>query len=626
MLQAINDRIKGWLGIAIVILIGLPFALWGIQSYFDDAGPRYAAKVNNVEISANEFERAVSMQRQTLAQQNNGKLPIEENELRERTLTQLINQKLLESVTIENDYRVSDAVLALRLQQLFTVDGVFDRDRLERVAMSNGMSIPMYEHVMRGELRLQQMQSAITSSAFVTKQEIKNLATLNEQTRDISVITFNIDHFASSSSVTSEEIKQYYDANIQRFMLPEQIKVDFVEITSEALAANIDISEEQITKRYDEYLKAVSGREERQASHILLSASEDRAAAKIKADSLKKEIDQGADFSEIAIKHSQDPGSAAQGGDLGWVALGEMVKPFEQALFDMNKGEVSQVVESQFGYHIIKLSDVRSETIIPLGVKRYEYEDEIKEDSVSSMFYDLSERLATTAYENPDSLDAVVDDLALKVHTSELFTRDEGKGIAENQKLRDIAFSSLVLEQGSNSDVIELSPTHVVVVRLNEHIAAAPIPLAEVSSRIENILATQNAHKKTVAAALVAKGKIEAGEPLESLAGKGVSVEEITSLSREDQNKVRDPMVLFTAFKQTQDSSDKISVKEVELMTGDVALVVLNKVHMPDSVAQDKLDSVKSAALREHAIRDYSSAVFAIQANADIEKNIRLSE
>jgi len=605
MLQAINDRIKGWLGIAIVILIGLPFALWGIQSYFDDAGPRYAAKVNNVEISANEFERAVSMQRQTLAQQNNGKLPIEENELRERTLTQLINQKLLESVTIENDYRVSDAVLALRLQQLFTVDGVFDRDRLERVAMSNGMSIPMYEHVMRGELRLQQMQSAITSSAFVTKQEIKNLATLNEQTRDISVITFNIDHFASSSSVTSEEIKQYYDANIQRFMLPEQIKVDFVEITSEALAANIDISEEQITKRYDEYLKAVSGREERQASHILLSASEDRAAAKIKADSLKKEIDQGADFSEIAIKHSQDPGSAAQGGDLGWVALGEMVKPFEQALFDMNKGEVSQVVESQFGYHIIKLSDVRSETIIPLGVKRYEYEDEIKEDSVSSMFYDLSERLATTAYENPDSLDAVVDDLALKVHTSELFTRDEGKGIAENQKLRDIAFSSLVLEQGSNSDVIELSPTHVVVVRLNEHIAAAPIPLAEVSSRIENILATQNAHKKTVAAALVAKGKIEAGEPLESLAGKGVSVEEITSLSREDQNKVRDPMVLFTAFKQTQDSSDKISVKEVELMTGDVALVVLNKVHMPDSVAQDKLDSVKSAALREHAIRDY---------------------
>ena len=409
MLQAINDRIKGWLGIVIVVLIGLPFALWGIQSYFDDAGPRYAAKVNDSEISASEFERSVSMQRQTLLSQNGGKLPVEENVLRERTLSQMINQRLLEGVTYESGYRISDAVLSERIRQLFTVDGEFDRQRFEATVASIGMNIPMYEHALRNELRLQQMQSGIANSAFVTNQEVNYLAKISEQTRDISVLTLNIDHFSTAARATDEEIKQYYDANLSQFMVPEKMKVDYVEITSDALAENVDIDEDQIKKMYDDYVKSVSGREERRASHILIQASENKAAAQIKIESLKKELELGADFAELAKQHSEDPGSAANGGDLDWVALGEMVKPFEKALFALDKGAVSDVVETQFGYHLIKLVDVRSEPVIPLGVKRYEFEDEIKADSVASMFYDLSERLASTAYENPDSLDVVVE-------------------------------------------------------------------------------------------------------------------------------------------------------------------------------------------------------------------------
>ncbi|MGB5307694.1 MAG: SurA N-terminal domain-containing protein, partial [Arenicellales bacterium] len=205
MLQAINDRIKGWLGIVIVVLIGLPFALWGIQSYFDDAGPRYAAKVNDSEISASEFERSVSMQRQSMLRQNGGKLPVEENVLRERTLSQMINQRLLEGVTYESGYRISDAVLSERIRQLFTVDGVFDRQRFEATVASIGMNIPMYEHALRNELRLQQMQSGIANSAFVTNQEVNYLAKISEQTRDISVLTFNIDYFSTAAKATDEE-------------------------------------------------------------------------------------------------------------------------------------------------------------------------------------------------------------------------------------------------------------------------------------------------------------------------------------------------------------------------------------------------------------------------------------
>ncbi len=624
MLQAINDRIKGWLGIAVVALIGLPFALWGIQSYFDDAGPRYAAKVNDSEITANEFERSVSIQRQKLLRQYEGKLPMEEKALRERTMTQMINQRLLEDVTYESGYRISDAVLGERVRQLFTVDGVFDRERFEASVASLGMNIPMYEHTLRNELRLQQMQSAIANSTFVTKDAVDKLATLTEQTRDISVLAFNVDHFSTATKPSAEEIRQYYEKNLQRFMVPEKIKIDYVEITSDALAENVEIDEQQIKEMYDNYVKSVTGREERKASHILIQAGEDKAAAQSKIESLKKELEQGADFAELAKKYSQDPGSAAEGGNLDWVAMGEMVKPFEQKLFSMEKGAVSGVVETQFGYHLIKLDDIRSEPVVPLGVKRYEFEDEIKADSVASTFYDLSERLASTAYENPDSLDMVVDDLGLKIKTGDYFSRSKGEGIAKNEKVRNAAFSPLVLEQASNSDIIEISPTHVVVIRMNEHVPATAIPLEEVSSRVENILKVQGGHKQTLAAALEVKTKIEAGESIDSLKTDGINIENIAALGRRDNARVSDVAILQNAFDMVPAQDGKKHVREVNLISGDVALVVLNKVNSPENISQSQLDMVKSEAMRESAIRDFSSALLMIKESANIERNMNL--
>ena len=624
MLQAINDRIKGWLGIAIVILIGLPFALWGIQSYFDDAGPRYAAKVNDSEISANEFERAVSRERQSMLRQYGGELPIGEKALRERTLTQMINQRVLEDVTFEQGYRISDAILSERIRQLFTIDGVFDRERFEASVASLGMSIPMYEYTLRNELRLQQMQSAIANSTFITNDALNKLAALTEQTRDISVLTFNVDHFSTAEKPTAEEIKQYYDENLQRFMVPEKIKIDYVEITSDSLAENVEIDEQQVKEMYDHYVKSVAGREQRKVRHILIQTGEDKDAARSKVESIKQELDQGADFAELAKKYSQDPGSATNGGDLDWVALGEMVKPFEQKLFSMEKGAVSDVVETQFGFHIIKLDDVRSEPVAPLSVKRYEFEEEIKADSVASMFYDLSEQLASTAYENPDSLDIVVEDMGLKLKTSDYFSRNQGEGIAGNEKVREVAFSALVLEQGSNSDIIEVSPDHVVVIRMTERVPATAIPLEEVSSRVENILKVMAGHEQTLAAALEAKAKIEAGESIDSVKADGVTVEEISALGRRDSDRVSDASILQSAFAMVPAQDGKKSVREVSLISGDVALVVLNKVNMPENILPSQLDQVKRDAIRENALRNFSSALQVVKESADIDRNMNL--
>lgn len=626
MLQAINDRIKGWLGIVIVVLIGLPFALWGIQSYLDDSGPMYAAKVNGTEISSNTFERTVSMQRQSMLRQYGGNLPIEEKELRKSTLSQLVNQKLLENVTFDSGYRISDAVLSQNIKQQFSVDGVFDRDRFEAGIMSLGMSAPMYEDSLRNELRMKQMQSALANTNFVTGSEVSNLAALNEQTRDISVLTFNMEHFSTAEKPTAEEIKQYYETNTQRFMVSEKIKVDYIEIDSESLAENVVVDEATVKKMYDDYVTSISGREERKAQHILLQTSEDKEAGKAKLESIKLEIENGTSFSELAKKHSQDTGSAAEGGELGWVALGEMARPFEKMLFSMDKNSVSEVVETQFGYHLIKLNDVRSETVEPLGVKRYEFEDEIKKDSVASTFYDLSERLAAIAYENPDNLDAVVDELGIKVATSGSFSRDKGQGIAENEKVRSIAFSSLVLEEGSNSDVIEISPTRVAVVRLNEHLPAIAIPLDVVSSKIENILKSQKGRNQAKAAALAVKTKIESGESIDSQKSDGIKIETIKALGRSENAKVSAPSILHNAFEISPNQDGSPSLKVVDLVTGDVALLVLTKVNSPANISEDKLDLVKNEALRESITRDFSNALLSIKNNAEIDINQRVVE
>ncbi|RKZ59019.1 MAG: hypothetical protein DRQ44_14130 [Gammaproteobacteria bacterium] len=627
MLQAINDKIKGWLGIVIVVLIGLPFALWGIQSYLDDTGPRYAAKVNNIEISANEFERTVSRQRQELLRQYGGEMPVEEKALREQTLNQIINQKLLEDFTYQNSYRISDSVLSAKIKQQFSNEGIFDRERFEMIVASNGMTLPMYEAALRSELRVQQAQSALTGTSFVTKSEVSKLAAIDEQTRDIKVLTFNIDHYATSGTATAEEIKEFYESNRQRFLIPEKLKVDYVEITSDSLAGQVEIDEQQIKDMYDEYVATVGSREQRMASHILISATGAEKDVDIVArallDELKQKLDNGADFATLAKEHSQDPGSAGDGGDLGWVSTGEMVKPFEQALFDMEKGAVSDVVQSQFGYHIIKLVDIRSEEVQPIGIKRYEFEDELKADAVASIFYDQSERLASIAYENPDNLDVAAQELGLEIKTSEYFGRFNGEGIAEDEKLRKIAFSNLVLEQASNSDIIELSPTHLVVVRMNEYVPAMPVPLETVTSKIENILKVQNGHKQAMAAALDVKTKLTAGETIDSLKAEGIFVESYTALQRKDSAKVSDVSLLNSAFEMGMAADNKTSYKVVDLTSGDVALIVLSAINNAENVSEDRLAIVKADAMRENAIHDYSSALRSIENNAKIERNIR---
>lgn len=608
---------------AIVGLIALPFAFWGIQSYTSGGGERYAAKVNGVEISGKEFEFNFSQQRQKMLQQYGGKLPYEENVLKRQVLEQLVNRRIIEDSTYEMGYRISDAELSNNIKQVFSRDEKFDRDLFDRVLRSRGRTVSQFEYELRTEMRVLQMRDALMNTSLVTDEEVRRLVALEDQVREVSLVTFNVESYIPDVVVGEEDIRSAYDLYAQRYMLPEKVSIEYVELTHEQLASDIDISEQQIEQMYNDYVAGISQKEKRKASHILLKIGDDIEAVRNKLEGIKQRLANGASFEKLAREHSEDPGSAKQGGELGWVEAGQMVKPFEDALFAMKEDEVSDIVESQFGLHLIKLVDVEGKVARSLAEKRADFEKELKQEAIGNMFYDLSENLATTAYENPDSMDAVVDATGLKIQTTELFTRDTGTGIAENNLVRKAAFSVSVLNQRSNSDIVELSPEHVVVLRIRDHRPASLRPLGEVRTAIENGLKLKAGHEKALLAAIDARSKIEAGQTIESILPKGQKVEKPGGLTRKDVSKV-DPFVLDAVFNMPQPEAGRVVVKEVSTYTGDVELIILDKIRLPEDIEQGRIDAIKRQWRQDVANREFDAALSYLRFSADVHVNPKI--
>lgn len=622
MLQAINDRIKGWLGIFVVAIIALPFAFWGIQSYTTGTSAQYAAKIDHIEISPAELERHFLVQKQRLMKQYGGQLPIEDNLLKKQVLDQLINQRLTEIITHEKGYRISDTGLSNNIQKLFSRDGEFSRVMYDSVRQSQNKSPAQFEQSIRNEMRVIQMSDGITRSGIAMMSEARRMAELEGQTREAALIRFRLDSFAGDVSVTEDEIRSVYDMEAERFMKPEKVKVEYVELRS-GVVDNVKIDEQQIKEMYEQYVANLSSREKREASHILLKVGSNREETKKQLEKLREQIESGTSFSELAEEHSQDPVSAKQGGDLGWVEPGQMVEPFESALFSLEKGEVSGVIETQFGLHLIKLRDVQRAPIKPLVEMRAEFEKTLRSEAASNAFYELSETLAATAYENPDSLDAVVDIMNLKLQESDFFTRDNGTGIAANKAIRQAAFATGVIEQGNNSDVIELSPDHLVVLRVREHVLPEARPLDEVKTDIENVLRLRKAHELTLATSVDIKAKIESGEKVETLLTKEQKVEKTGAVKRNDASKL-DQKLLSAIFDLSHPGEGNPEVKQVVLDSGDVVLVMLKKVNNPESLDHGRVASIRSRLKQETGNLDFLAVLSTLKDDANISTNLKV--
>jgi len=617
MLQSIHDKAKGILGIIIVAFIGLVFALWGVGDYLTGATEQFAAKVDDMQISQSEFDQSLARQRQKLEDVFKGEVPnspMFEQRIKDGVLDQLITQRVLQKMVDDEGYYVADQVLAQKIKAMeaFQEAGIFSADSYKERVQSQGMAVKEFENLFRRDLAVQQLQDAVMRSAIIGKNELDILNRIQNQSREINYLLFKDAQFATDIEVSDLEVSNYFTANQNSYMHSEMVSVSYIELKASSLAKDVPVDEGAVKRLYDDYLTSVANKEQRKASHILIDVVADADqtvldSKQAEADALLKRIENGESFAALAKEHSKDPGSAAQGGDLGWISKGMMVPEFERALFKLDKGAVSTVVKSSFGFHIIQLNDIKSAEAISFADKKSELTQQFQQQAVEDRFYEQSELMATTAYENDQSLQEVSSALDIDISTSKSFSRQQGEGIAQDEKIRKAAFDSSVLSEGRNSDIIELGQNHAVVLRIDTHTEAKPKKLQDVEKQIKALLKTQKAKQKSKEAALSAFTKLQNGEAISSKSVKGSALlMKLGSIKRD--NQTADQSVVRDAFMMPKPVNNKPVYKVAELATGS-AVIELTAVNLPEDASSEQLQILVKQYQNEQATRDMTAVL-----------------
>ncbi|HCO01643.1 MULTISPECIES: SurA N-terminal domain-containing protein [unclassified Methylophaga] len=496
MLHFIRDRAQGWIAWFIVGLISIPFALWGVNSYVSGPTDTIVAEVNGEEITQTALLEAVQryrdQMRQMMGEEFNPEM-FDNAEIRYVVLDDLIDQQLIRSAADELGLRISDRQIAQFIQQTpaFQRDGTFDSEQYQMVLARAGFTPTSYEASLRDDLLGQQLIQSVEGSTLVSEVEVERLLKLENQQREIAFGVVKLEDFLDDTEVDEADVRGFFDANQSSFTSPEQISLDYLELSLDDISTQVEVSEEQLQQYYVDNKAQFVGPEQRRASHILIEDNEE--SEQILAE-IQTKLEEGQTFEELAETYSIDVGSAASGGDLGAIQRDVMEPAFEEAVFALeNVGDISEPVKTEFGYHIIQLTDIDQSSNVEFADVKEKVEQQYKRQQAERQFYDKAEELANLTYENPETLDIAAETLGLDIKTSEKFTRSGGSGIAENQEVVKAAFSDDVLNQELNSQVLELSDTRLVVVRKNSHVDATLLPFDSVAPAITEQLRYQRA-------------------------------------------------------------------------------------------------------------------------------------
>ena len=410
MLTAIREKTQGWIAGIILGLLAIPFALWGVNSYFETDAKLIVARVGDQDIGVNEYKNALEEQRRSLQQMyGRGLNPkmLDSPEFKLRTLDDLIDQALLAQDAQAQGYRIGNAELARRIAAIsfFQRAGRFDQQAYTAALRTAGLNARGFEERMRREAMVKQAVDGFAYSTLVTKSDTEALLRLETQARQAAYVIIKPQQYIGTVVATATEIDDYYAANRDKFKTPERVRIDYIRFSAADINGKIQISEEDLQKAYAQDIERYTTPEQRRASHVLIRVAEgpdSDAKALQKIQELRKQLVSGADLAVLAKKHSEDPGSATKGGDLGYVTRnGSMVKEFEDVLFGLKKGELSQPVRTSYGYHLIKLVDLK-----PLARKSYkevraDIESALRTHKAEEQFYELSEKLRNLASSSP---------------------------------------------------------------------------------------------------------------------------------------------------------------------------------------------------------------------------------
>jgi peptidyl-prolyl cis-trans isomerase D len=629
MLLAIRERVMGLVGWILLGILAIAFSFFGLDWYMRSDSRVYAASVNDVDIPLAEQQRTYQLLRaqlqERLGEAYNPAL-IDDDMIRKSALEQLIREQLLLQEAEAEGFAISPQLVAARIGALqgFQEDGRFSKERYERVLRMQGMSPSEFEWRLSRELMTQQLVNGIAGTAAPTAATAELAYELQSQQRRFSHLTLLLARFMEKVEISDSELADWYENNQDRFMTAERVRVQYLELKAEDIEVPGDVDEEALQQLYQEQSERFVTPEERQARHILINLpadADDEAteAARSKAQSLLQRLDDGEDFAELARAESDDPGSAASGGDLGFFGRGLMTPEFEQVAFELEQGGRSGIVQSPFGFHIIEVTGIRPEVATPFEEVRAELVDEYLSEQRSELFYDRSELLANLVFEQPDTLQEAADALGLEVQTSDWLTREGGAGIGEYPQVTAMAFETDILEGGANSEPLEITAEHLVVIRNLEHEPATPRPLDEVSDEARQQLLDARARELTAGHGDELLARLMAGTPLADIATtEELEVTDSGLIGRQDQTVAR--QLLQEAFLLPEPVADSVSATGITLASGDYVLLQLHEVKPGDATSLSEADRkrLRMELARIHGLSESSAMVDDLRSRATI--------
>lgn len=626
MLDKLREGAQGKVAKVILGLIILSFALAGVGSYLNGPARTAPATVNGTEISAAALENAYRNERARMESQMGEAFsqlaanPDYMKQFRRGVLDRLIDQALLDSKARELGLRISDEQIkqAIVAMPEFAENGKFNNDRYLQLIRRAGMTPEMFRDSLRQDMVRQQLMSALLGTEFSLKGEAEQLDKLYNQTRDLRLVRLAAANYMADVQVSDNELEQYYKTNGARFMNDEQVRVDYLLLDAANLAKDIKVTEQDAQDYYDQHQDLFQRAERRHVAHILIPFGKDEKAAEQKAEAVLAKAKAGDDFAALAKADSSDTFSAKKGGELDWFEKGVMDPAFEKAAFALNKaGDLSGVVKSPFGFHIIKLLGVEAAKTKPFADVKEETITRLQADKAKEKFFAEQQKMADNSFENPDSLDLTADAMGMKVQSSDFFTQATAPAPLNDPKVLSVAFSEQLRDDNTNSDVIELADGKALVLHITGHKPKAVKPLAEVK---EQVIAAIKHDKASEVARGKAQGlldKLKVGESITAdLTALGLKVETHKGVARFDREL--DQNLIAQAFTLPHPIDGKPSVALVAETNGDRVVVALDKVNVP--AAASGMAAMLQAQLGQGKAQvDYKSLIDELRKAAKIE-------
>ena len=622
MLDKIRNNTQSKFAKIVLVIIIIPFALFGIDSYLSSIGDDvYAAKVNGESITIQSYQNALNRVKDQFLNQNTPPDPaiFETAEFRKSVLDGMIASKLVAQEAVRANFVISDIQLSQYILGMpgFQRNGKFDQEAYDNLAMRQNLTPKKLDELIRKDLAKQQVKDSMNKYAFVTKEKIQKLVNLAYQKRDVSMLELRLDDYLKKVNVTDEEIKEYYEANPNNFIMPDQVKVNFLLYSVAEILPKVKITDDEVQQYFEENKAQFEGSQQRRAKHILFltdsgMTEEEVIDVRRLAESVREEVIKSPKkFDELAKEYSKDTESAKKGGDLGFFSRGMMVKEFDETVFDMKVGDVSPLVKTQFGFHIIALTEIKGDEVTFDSVKA-QIKGEILYSKAQQIYAEGAEEFANLIYEKSDSLQPAADRFDLTIQESQWLSLDTATKFFNNEAFAQAVFDPEAIEQKTNINAIEVSPNNLISAQVIDFKPSAPRILDDAKQEIKEFLTKSNAQKL-----LISDGE-EMIEKLESNTKKAEWIDELV-IDKVDPQGISKPIVraIFSMNQENLPSYEGI----YDPANDEYIVVRLNDVisdEVTDNLSVDIYRDEYVAALKDAIDNAY---VDDLRAMADIEYN-----